>query len=68
MFVNENMLMKERGLIAPQVAIKLVTLLFYTWEVRGSNIWWFSSIYSGKFGGMSKTVSTPLLSTFFIIH
>lgn len=68
MFVNDNLLVKEIGLIAPHIAIELEALLFYIWEVRGSNIWWLPSVRPGKFEGVTKTRSTPLLSKFFIIH
>jgi hypothetical protein len=50
--------MKERGLIAPHVAIELVKLLLYIWEVRGSNIWWLSSVYPGKFEGVTNYFNT----------
>jgi hypothetical protein len=60
--------MKERDLIAPHVAIELVALLLYICEIRGSNISWLFSVCSKKFKGVTKTISTPLLSTFFIIY
>jgi hypothetical protein len=66
--LNDNLLMKERRLTAPHVAIEFLTLLLYIWDVRGSNIWWLSSVYTGKFESFTKTRSTPLLFKFFIFH